>query len=71
VAERPDDRPQAQILELINALVRERQRLRAARESDDVLEANRLGIVYWQQQLARRALAARRGTSGTALSRNL
>lgn len=61
MAERPDEHPQAQILELINTLVRERKRLCAAHEFGDLLEANRLGIVYWQQQLARRVLAARAG----------
>jgi hypothetical protein len=70
VAERPDERGRLQILELISTFVRERRRLRAARERTALLEADRFAIVYWQQRLARRVLAAERGTNGRASSRN-
>ena len=41
---------------VINSLVRERQDLRRHNGDRALLEANRLAIVYWQQQLARRLI---------------
>ena|SRR5215468_10678631 len=45
---------------ILDSLIRERQRLRNAAHEESLLEANRLAIVYWQQELTR-ALAARSG----------
>jgi hypothetical protein len=45
---------------ILDSLIRERQRLRNAAYEESLLEANRLAIVYWQQEL-HRALAARSG----------
>jgi len=42
---------------ILDNLIRERQRLRNAAYEESLLEANRLAIVYWQQELTR-ALAA-------------
>jgi hypothetical protein len=44
---------------ILDNLIRERQRLRNAAYEESLLEANRLAIVYWQQELTR-ALAAQR-----------
>ena len=41
---------------ILGDLIRQRQGMRAAAADDGLLEANRLGIVYWQWQL-NRALA--------------
>jgi hypothetical protein len=38
---------------ILNDLIRQRQGMRDAGADDGLLEANRLGIVYWQWQLAR------------------
>ena len=38
---------------ILNDLIRQRQRMRAAGVDERLLEANRLGIVYWQRQLTR------------------
>ena len=38
---------------ILNDLIRQRQRMRAAAVDERFLEANRLGIVYWQGQLTR------------------
>ena len=50
---------------ILNDLIRQRQRILAEREDTDLLEANRLGIVYWQLQLAR-ALSAEQSQASTA-----
>jgi hypothetical protein len=50
---------------ILNDLIRQRQRILAEREDTDLLEANRLGIVYWQLQLAR-ALSAEHSQATTA-----
>jgi hypothetical protein len=42
---------------ILGDLIRQRQSMRASAVDDGLLEANRLGIVYWQWQL-NRALAA-------------
>jgi hypothetical protein len=38
---------------ILDHLIRQRQDLRSAPVDEGLLEANRLGIVYWQRQLAR------------------
>jgi len=38
---------------ILNDLIRQRQRMRAAGVDERLLEANRLGIVYWQRHLTR------------------
>jgi hypothetical protein len=38
---------------ILNELIRQRQGMRDNRVDEGLLEANRLGIVYWQWQLAR------------------
>jgi hypothetical protein len=38
---------------ILNDLIRQRQTMRADDVDDGLLEANRLGIVYWQWQLTR------------------
>jgi hypothetical protein len=38
---------------IVNDLIRQRQTMRADDVDDGLLEANRLGIVYWQWQLTR------------------
>jgi hypothetical protein len=38
---------------ILDDLIRQRQSLRSAPVDEGLLEANRLGIVYWQWQLAR------------------
>ncbi len=43
---------------ILNDLVRQRQGMRDAGVDVDLLEANRLGIVYWQWQLTRALGAA-------------
>ena len=49
------DSSTARILEVINALVGERQELRRTGADKPLLEANRVAIVYWQQRLGERA----------------
>jgi hypothetical protein len=41
---------------VLNSLVRERQDLRRRDGDRALLEANRLAIVYWQHELARRLI---------------
>jgi hypothetical protein len=41
---------------ILSSLVRERQTLRHARTDRAALEANRLAIVYWQQELSKRLI---------------
>jgi hypothetical protein len=43
---------------ILDDLIRQRQRMRAESADSGELEANRLGIIYWQWQL-NRALKAR------------
>jgi hypothetical protein len=43
---------------VLNSLVHERQALRDAGDAPGPLEANRLAIVYWQQELSRRLIEA-------------
>ena len=50
---------------ILNDLIRQRQSMRAADLDEGLLEANRLGIVYWQWQLAR-ALSSADGKSEAA-----
>ena len=59
-AARASGPPIAQIESIISDLIRERQRLRRENRDASLLEANRLAIVYWQQELGR-ALGERRG----------
>jgi hypothetical protein len=54
--EAPSERKMRQILD---DLIRQRQEMRRAVNDRDLLEANRLGIVYWQSRIARR-----RGSQG-------
>jgi hypothetical protein len=57
--------PSSEARAILNDLIRQRQRILAEREDADLLEANRLGIVYWQLQLAR-ALSAEQSQATTA-----
>ncbi len=41
---------------ILDTLVRERQALRHAGNDQPALEANRLAIVYWQQELSSRLI---------------
>jgi hypothetical protein len=47
------------IRRILDRLVQERQQLRHEPDSGAALEANRLALVYWQQQLQRVLLAER------------
>ena len=38
---------------VIDSLVKERQVLRSSGASPETIEANRISLVYWQQELAR------------------
>ena len=44
---------------VLNSLVHERQALRHAGADQAALEANRLAIVYWQQELSKRLVETR------------
>ena len=63
VAASPDPTDRAGTTDLIravlNSLVRERQALRHAGTDQAALEANRIAIVYWQQELSRRLVETR------------
>lgn len=50
---------------ILNDLIRQRQLMREQSSEEGLLEANRLGIVYWQWQL-NRALAAEPNRADTA-----
>jgi hypothetical protein len=50
---------------ILNDLIRQRQHMRDAGVDEGLMEANRLGIVYWQWQLAR-ALGTSAPKSDTA-----
>ena len=53
--------PSGRVQAILESLIDERRRLRGARDDASLLEANRIAIIYWQQQLARaRAGAPRR-----------
>jgi len=41
------------IRSILDDLIRQRREMRATAADEGLLEANRLGIVYWQWQLAR------------------
>jgi hypothetical protein len=41
---------------VLNSLVRERQELRRRGTDQAALEANRVGIIYWQQELSKRLI---------------
>jgi hypothetical protein len=47
---------------ILDDLIRQRRGMRAAGVEEGLLEANRLGIVYWQWQLARASADAREKT---------
>lgn len=47
---------------ILEDLIRQRKGLRAAGVEEELLEANRLGIVYWQLQLAHAFADARETT---------
>jgi hypothetical protein len=51
---------------ILNELIRQRQGLRDAGADEGLLEANRLGIVYWQWQLTRALGAARQKSEAAA-----
>lgn len=53
------------IQSILDDLIRQRQRMRSTGAEAGLLEANRLGIVYWQWQLSR-ALSAERSRDGVA-----
>jgi hypothetical protein len=44
------------IRQVLNSLVRERQELRRRGTDRATLEANRIAIVYWQQELSKRLI---------------
>jgi hypothetical protein len=44
---------------ILDDLIRQRQHMQAAGVDEGLFEANRLGIVYWQLQLARASAAGR------------
>lgn len=44
---------------ILDDLIRQRQHMRASGVDEGLFEANRLGIVYWQLQLARASAAGR------------
>lgn len=52
------------IREIVDSLVHERHQLRDGSTASVELEANRLAIVYWKQELAR--LDAERSSTGSA-----
>ncbi len=51
---------------ILDDLIRQRQGMRNARVEEGLLEANRLGIVYWQWQLARAFADAREKSEAAA-----
>ena len=54
---------------ILNDLIRQRQGMRDAGVDEGLLEANRLGIVYWQLQLTRASNAARQKSEASRLTR--
>jgi hypothetical protein len=51
---------------ILDDLIRQRQHMRVAGADESLFEANRLGIVYWQLQLARAAAAGRQQSGAAA-----
>ncbi len=51
---------------ILNDLIQQRQSMRESDADVGLLEANRLGIVYWQWQLARAGSVARNDSGATA-----
>jgi hypothetical protein len=51
---------------ILSDLIRQRQSMRDAAADAGLLEANRLGIVYWQLQLSRATSDARKKSSAAA-----
>jgi len=51
---------------ILDDLIRQRQHMRAAGVDEGLFEANRLGIVYWQLQLARASAQAQRKSGAAA-----
>jgi hypothetical protein len=51
---------------VLNDLIRQRERASFDQPDSEFLEANRLGIVYWQLQLARALSAEHREASNAA-----
>ena len=54
---------------ILNDLIRQRQGMRDAGVGEGLLEANRLGIVYWQWQLTRALGGARQKSEASRLTR--
>jgi hypothetical protein len=50
---------------ILNELIRQRRGMREAGVDAGLLEANRLGIVYWQRQLTRALGAPRQKSEAT------
>jgi hypothetical protein len=51
---------------ILDDLIQQRRQMQADGLDDGLLEANRLGIVYWQLQLARASAQARRKSGAAA-----
>ena len=51
---------------ILNHLVQQRKLMREEAAEDGLLEANRLGIVYWQWQLSRSLSAEQEKTAAAA-----
>jgi hypothetical protein len=51
---------------ILDDLIRQRQRMRDAHVEEGLLEANRLGIVYWEGQLRRASTDDREHSEVTA-----
>jgi hypothetical protein len=60
-----DHVPSERVRSILDELIRNRQQLERDRSDAGLLEANRLGIVYWQLQLSR-SLAAELEAPGAA-----
>jgi hypothetical protein len=55
------DKPRVSVADLqrvIDSLVSERQALRSSGADHATIEANRISLVYWQQELARALIAS-------------
>ena len=59
------DTSSARARSILDDLIRQRQLMQGSAADASLIEANRLGIVYWQWQLSR-ALSAERAQAGTA-----
>ena len=57
--------PSEEVRSILDDLIRQRQRMQFDAADAGLLEANRLGIVYWQLQLAR-ALSAEHARTQSA-----